>query len=233
MARWQLWLKTLLPLAVVLVLVVLWLQFTLARSVGQVAVYGQVEHVDLDALQVRALPWLEVPFWRVDLQGLKQSLEQDPWLKSVSIRRQWPNQIRLDLIEREPWALWNEDWLIDTEGKGFNPGFKYHKNLPRHIYSTSSNLADAYKFWQYLDALLKVNDLHLTKIHYESRGAMQLELNASVRVLLGRDNIPLQLNRFIWAWQKWLAQEAEQIVSLDLRYPNGIAVAWRKTAIQP
>lgn len=230
MVRLSFWLKVLVPLGILLLLVAWWLNSTLAKPVGKVAIYGEVEHADLTKLQERALPWLNEPFWRVDLQGLKASLEQDPWLSSVSVRRHWPDQIRLELIERSPWAHWNENYLIDKQGIGFNPGFKYTQNLGRHIYSKKDTLADVVKFWQDLDALLHDSGLQLTELHHEQRGAWQLELNASISVLVGRDNISARINRFIWAWQYWLSDEAENLATIDLRYPNGLSVAWRKTA---
>lgn len=230
MARLQFWLKVLAPLGLLIVLVGWWLNWTLARPVGQVTIYGEVEHADLNKLQERALPWLNDPFWRVDLKGLKASLEQDPWLSSVTVHRHWPNQVRLELIERSPWAYWNEDYLIDSEGKGFDPGFKYTQNLGRHIYSEKDTLADVVIFWQDLDVLLQDAGIQLTELHHEQRGAWQLELNAGIRVLIGRDNMAIRINRFVWAWQHWLAAEAENLASVDLRYPNGLSVAWRKSA---
>lgn len=230
MARLEFWLKVLAPLGLLLLLVGWWLNWTLARPVGQVAIYGEVEYTDLIKLQERALPWLNDPFWRVDLQGLKASLEQDPWLRSVTVRRHWPDQIRLELIERSPWAHWNNNYLIDKQGVGFNPGFKYTQDLERHIYSKKDTLAEVVKFWQDLDALLTESGLQLTELHHEQRGAWQVELNASFRVLIGRDNIVTRIDRFVWAWQYWLSAEAESVASVDLRYPNGLSVAWRKSA---
>lgn len=227
------WLRLLLPFLALVAAITWWLHLTLARPVGKVSIYGQVEHTNLHLLQERALPWLEKPFWRVDLNGLQASLEQDPWLSQVKVSRIWPNQIRLDLTERLAWAHWNQDHLIDTQGKGFNPGFKYNKNLSKHIYSQEATLAEAVKFWQYLDALLQPQGLQLTQLHQEQRGAWQLEFNSSIRVLVGRDNIPLRINRFIWAWQNWLEAEVENLSSIDLRYPNGLAVAWNTPTAKP
>lgn len=231
MARLAFWVKVFVPLGLLLLLVGLWLNWTLARPVGQVAIYGEVQHADLEKLQERALPWLDEAFWRVDLKGLKVSLEKDPWLREVTVRRIWPDQIHLELIERIPWAHWNEGYLIDKQGIGFNPSFVYNKQLGRHIYSKKDTLAEAVKFWQNLDALLKESDLQLTELRHEQRGAWQLQFNANISVLVGRDNIANRINRFLWAWQHWLAPEASQLVSVDLRYPNGLSVVWQESSL--
>lgn len=232
MARLVFLVKVFAPLSLLLLLVGFWLNWTLARPVGQVTIHGEVQYANLEKLQERALPWLSGAFWRIDLQGLKASLEQDPWLRDVTVRRHWPDQIRLELVERIPWAHWNEGYLIDEEGVGFNPGFIYSQELERHIYSKKDTLVETLKFWQDLDILLQSSGLQLTELYQEERGAWQLELNASIRVLIGRDNIAVRINRFMWAWQHWLAEEAESLTSIDLRYPNGLSVAWQKSAIK-
>lgn len=232
MARPVFWIKVLTPLLLLFFLVGCWLNWILARPVGQVAIYGEVQHVNLDALQARTLPWLNDAFWLVDLKSIKISLEQDPWLNHVTVRRQWPDKIYLELVERIPWAHWNDGYLIDDQGVGFNPGFKYTQELGRHIYVKKDTLAEAIKFWHDLDALSQNLELQLTELRHEQRGSWQLEFNTSIRVLIGRDNIALRINRFLWAWQYWLAAEAEKLASVDLRYPNGLSVAWQKLTNQ-
>lgn len=226
MAKLWLWLKALVPLLVLLMLVVWWLDWTLARPVGQVAIYGEVRHADLEKLQRQALPWLDAPFWKVDLAGLKQTLEQDPWLARVSVSRHWPDQIRLDLEERVAWSAWNDNGLLDEQGQVFYPAGHHEIMTGRQIYAEMDTLAEALKLWETLEPLLLKQQLILTELKLEARGAWQLQLNGSVRVLVGRDNIEKRINRFLWAWQAWLAAEAENIAGVDLRYPNGLSVAW-------
>ncbi|SFX03264.1 cell division protein FtsQ/DivIB [Marinospirillum alkaliphilum] len=220
------WLRVILPLVVLLLLVGYWLNWTLARPVGQVAIYGEVRHSDLAQLQQRALPWLEEPFWKVDLQGLKQALEQDPWLKKVQISRHWPDRIQLDLVEREAWARWNETALIDVDGQGFHPPTPVQPLPARHIHAGVESMPEAVQLWHKLEPLLEARDLELTGLRYEARGSWQLELDGAVRVLVGRDNMEARINRFLWAWTAWLAAESEKIERIDLRYPNGMSVAW-------
>lgn len=226
MAKLGLWLKALLPLLLLVVLVGWWLNWTLARPVGQVAIYGEVRHADLEKLQQQALPWLEVPFWKVDLAALKQALEQDPWLDSVQVSRHWPDQIRLDLQERVAWSAWNDTGLVDEKGQVFFPADISQINTGRQIFAEMDTLADALELWENLEPLLEEQQLILTELKLEARGAWQLQLNGSVRVLVGRDNIEKRINRFLWAWQTWLAAETENIAGVDLRYPNGLSVAW-------
>ena len=47
-------------------------------------------------------------------------------------------------------------------------------------------------------------------------------------MLLGRDNLVEKLRRFIAIHEAELKPQLANIQRVDLRYPNGLAVAWRQ-----
>ena len=49
-----------------------------------------------------------------------------------------------------------------------------------------------------------------------------------VELLLGRDQIIEKMRRFTAIYQQELVQESDKIARIDLRYANGLAVAWRE-----
>ncbi|MEB3702896.1 Cell division protein FtsQ [Candidatus Bealeia paramacronuclearis] len=49
----------------------------------------------------------------------KACLEKNPWVRSATVIRQYPQQIQIQLVEREPIAIWqykSENKLLDREG---------------------------------------------------------------------------------------------------------------------
>lgn len=62
MARLAFWVKVLAPLGLLLLLVGLWLNWTLARPVGQVAIYGEVQYTDLESYKAVRYPGWMMPF---------------------------------------------------------------------------------------------------------------------------------------------------------------------------
>ena len=60
----------------------------------------------------------------VDISTIKKQLETLPWIRSASVRRLLPDTLRLELIEREPMAIWRDPagdpWLIDELGEVIN-----------------------------------------------------------------------------------------------------------------
>ena len=222
------WLLALLPLALLVAGVFWGLHWMLARPVGQVAIYGEITYADQMALQERALPWLNEPFWRVDLEGMQQSLVTDPWLAAVEITRRWPNQIDIHLYEHQAWAFWQDRGVLNASGELFFPQNRELLELDLHFYASREDLPSLLVFYEQLQSKLDKLNLKITEIQLEPRGAWRLQLEEGVILHLGRDNIEKRINRFLWAWQKWSASERELIHVIDARYPNGLSVAWKR-----
>ncbi|MOA61078.1 Cell division protein FtsQ [compost metagenome] len=45
--------------------------------------------------------------------------------------------------------------------------------------------------------------------------------------MLGRDHAVEQIRRFVTIYEKALKEQISKIARIDMRYPNGLAVAWR------
>jgi len=227
--RWSFWLKALVPLLVLVLGVSYALHWMLARPVGQVSIYGEVRYVDQQALQQRALPWLAEAFWKVDLTGLSEALEQDPWLKKAVITRRWPDQVAIQLQERQAWARWNSKAVLDEQGNAFFPPDPDFLDLPLHFFSEADSLQETLVFYRQLETALESLDVAISELHLEPRGAWQLQLDSGVTLMLGRDNIEKRINRFIWLWGQWPESQQVQVKRIDARYPNGLSVGWKQT----
>ena len=54
-----------------------------------------------------------------DLEAARKRVAALPMIKEVTVLRDWPNGIRVVIVEREPWGRWranNTVWAIDAEG---------------------------------------------------------------------------------------------------------------------
>lgn len=60
----------------------------------------------------------------LDTKGIKGRIESEPWIDSVKLVRQWPNQLRIVVKERHPIALLNTErgiYFLDRHGEPFAP----------------------------------------------------------------------------------------------------------------
>lgn len=97
------------------------LPFTPAMPVDDVNVEGAV---NLPAEEVTSLSGVETgtPMGRVDVRRAAQDVAANPWVDSVTVKRNWPNAVDVTVVEHTPVA-WidqgGEPHLINSEGKDF------------------------------------------------------------------------------------------------------------------
>ena len=72
-----------------------------------------------------------------DLETLRRRIESHPWVRSASLSRDLPGVLRVEVIERKPWAVWiptgdrdRRARLIDVEGIILAEGGGRWKGLP-------------------------------------------------------------------------------------------------------
>lgn len=78
-------------------------------------------HVTTESLRKRAALPAEVNLFRIDLAAVKKNLAGEPWLRSITLHRELPATLRIELVEHEPVALICLDslYLVDEEGEVF------------------------------------------------------------------------------------------------------------------
>lgn len=59
-------------------------------------------------------------FMTLDVNEVQQQLERIPWLRQVTVRKQWPDELKIHLVEYVPYARWNDSQMVDDAG-GFQP----------------------------------------------------------------------------------------------------------------
>ena len=60
-------------------------------------------------------------FFSINLEGIRQAVEQLPWVRSAEARRQWPSRIELAIEEHAPVAYWGDatGQLVNSHGEVF------------------------------------------------------------------------------------------------------------------
>ena len=60
-------------------------------------------------------------FMTQDVNIIQTQIEQRlPWIKQVSVRKQWPDELKIHLVEYVPIAWWNDQHMVDAEGNTFS-----------------------------------------------------------------------------------------------------------------
>ena len=198
------------------------------RPIAKVSVQGELGYVSREAVQQRIAPFVEQSFFKVDLNGMRHQLEQMPWIAHVEVRRVWPDQVMVRLDEQLPIARWGGEALLNNKGQAFSPDdLTRYEHLP-HLYGPKRAQQRVMQQYQMLSQMLRPLGFSISRLELRERGSWFLTTNQGVELLLGRDQVVEKMRRFTAIYQKALEQESEKIARIDLRYANGLAVAWHE-----
>ena len=194
---------------------------------SKIMVGGNFNHLEEQELAELVNMEIDGGFLSMNLNQLRQELQSHPWIHQVSVRREWPSTLKVEVIEEVPIARWGKKGFLNRLGDQLSlPENSNLKSLPvlEADFGSSQDMIAQYLL---LAELLAPTDLKLTELQRDAVGAWQIETAAGVRIVLGRDQIIEKIRRLIVVWGSGLDVQLNNIGTIDLRYPNGLAVSWR------
>ena len=194
---------------------------------SKIMVGGNFNHLEEQELAELVNIEIDGGFLSMNLNQLRQELQSHPWIHQVSVRREWPSTLKVEVIEEVPIARWGKKGFLNRLGDQLSlPENSNLKSLPvlEADFGSSQDMIAQYLL---LVELLAPTDLKLTELQRDAVGAWQIETAAGVRIVLGRDQIIEKIRRLIVVWGSGLDVQLNNIATIDLRYPNGLAVSWR------
>ena len=203
------------------------------RPIARVSVQGELSYISQQAVQQRIGPFLAASFFTIDLAGMRGELEQMPWIAHAEVRRVWPDQVSITLEEQLPVARWGSEALLNNQGQAFAPQeLDNYQHLPQ-LSGPKRAQPKVMQQYQMLSQLLRPMGFTVVGLQLRERGSWFLSAteNASgqrIDILLGRDHVVEKMRRFAAIYERELKEQSANIARIDLRYANGLAVAWRE-----
>ena len=194
---------------------------------SKIMVGGNFNHLEEQELAELVNIEIDGGFLSMNLNQLRQELQSHPWIHQVSVRREWPSTLKVEVIEEVPIARWGKKGFLNRLGDQLSlPENSNLKSLPvlEADFGSSQDMIAQYLL---LAELLAPTDLRLTELQRDAVGAWQIKTASGVRIVLGRDQIIEKIRRLIVVWGSGLDVQLNNIATIDLRYPNGLAVSWR------
>ena len=167
-------------------------------------------------------------FLSLNLSGLNKYLESEPWIRNATIRRSWPSTIIVDITEEKPIARWGEKQVLNNVGDYLEITDKQSiKNLPTFT-SEFGKSKEMIKSYQLMSEILGPTGLKVHEIQRDVVGSWLITTSSGIQINLGRDQLVQKLRRFQVVWSAQLTSQVEKIKTIDMRYPNGLSVAWNQ-----
>jgi len=184
---------------------------------------GEYQHVDIIALERLIRQAQPGSFFALDVNDVFELVEAQPWVYRASVRKKWPNTLKIYLVEQQPVATWNEDLLLNPYGDTFSAQGQTLV-LPR-LYGPGGSEKTALEGYNAMHALLATTNMRIEELSLSERFAWQLQLRNGIELNLGRKEFMDRLQRFIDVYPL-LAQQDRAVKYIDLRYDTGVAVGW-------
>ncbi len=195
-------------------------------ALRQVVIESKLVRANPAHIQAVIREELRGTFFTLRLPEARASLQRVPWVKSVALRRQWPDRLQVILVEHEPLARWTDGALVGTEGEVFAADFA--GELPQLAGPEGSAALVAVRFREF-GAALGVRALSIAELRLSPRGGWRLRTagRAPLTIELGRNEPGERLSRFVLYYARTVAVLARAGTSteyVDLRYRNGFAM---------
>lgn len=190
-----------------------------------------LRHVNASTVRTAALPRIRGNFFTANLDAVRVAFEAVPWVRKASVRREWPNMLIVSIEEHKALGTWGDDGrLLSTKGDVFTanlaeaeedgelPAFAGPEGSEKEVLARYRDLYD----W------LKPVSLAPAVLQLSSRYAWTVKLDNGMTVELGREQSKMTLkervNRLVGIYPQLVARLQDGIESVDMRYPNGLAL---------
>ncbi|MGQ3892534.1 cell division protein FtsQ/DivIB [Legionella sp. CNM-4043-24] len=194
------------------------------NTVKIAATYHHITHKQLEAILEQ---YSQYSFFSLPVTRLTKELNRLEWSDDVYVERLWPDTLKIKLVEKTPIAIWNNAMLSDS-GEVFNEGGSATDDSLPHLSGPKNQHQEVLQVYQKMSKILTMYGLHAAALKWRKNAAWELVLSNGVQLRLGKQDLEMRVHRFCKAWPAVFADKPDQLVSVDLRYPRGMAVQWKK-----
>jgi len=167
-------------------------------------------------------------FFTVEIAQIQKELEDMPWVYSVSIRKRWPETLKIHIVEQSIVAVWNDRALLNRFGEIVEASPASAKQKYVALYGSNAQASDVLTTYMELHQLLKVNDFNIDSLSSDKRQSTSLTLNNGILLRLGKeqklDRVQLFLTVYPLIDKKY---DVNKIDYIDLRYDTGFSIGWK------
>ena len=197
----------------------------------QLVVATPLEQVARSQIEQTARTALAGNFFTVNLDTVRATFEQLPWVRKASVRRRWPDALELSLEEHVAAARWQrgngEAALVNTHGEVFAAALADERALPAFAGPEGSSATVLDHYLAFKGALAPLDRRPLA-VALTARQAWEVKLDDGVVVELGRDQSSQPVTDRMARFAAYYPEARQKLGSIagvvDMRYPNGFAL---------
>ncbi len=226
------WRPILILTALLIFIGLMWLGYSKAKAlldqpVSEIRILGNTHYLNKRVLAEKLSAGINAPLIDMDIKALHELVLEDPWVHGAKIRRDWPPAIEVMIDEQIPVARWGSKGLLNHQGDIFWPDEAGDYTKLPLLDGPASDTQRLMSQYHDLSPMFNGAKVKMVGLSLEARGAWTLTLDNGIQVVVGREQLKERLQRFLNIYQAVLADKADKIERVDIRYTNGVAVKWR------
>ncbi|MDN3609172.1 cell division protein FtsQ/DivIB [Vibrio ostreicida] len=164
-------------------------------------------------------------FMTQDVMELQDTVESLPWVAHASIRKQWPNVVKVFLTEHKAVAIWNGNELLNEQGQVFNGDIGKLVDDRVKLYGPAKTSEEVLSVWRKISPHYAALNLNISSLVLNERRAWQIILDNGIRLELGKESLKERVARSLSLYKK-LGSDSARVSYIDLRYDTGASVGW-------
>ena len=211
-------------------------------ALDRVLVKGEFPFVSKDKIKLTLSKYIKDDFFDINLDKIIKAMQSLPGVKSVTIRKVWPDKLMVNLVSYKLFAkTQNPGELISVEGKLFATDVKLAQKVPVFI-SDKKNYSKMINFYNFIKLKLDPIGLQVSKLKFSALGAWevfvlpqndQYIIKPQVILLqLGNKLVETRFNKFIEIYKAGVFKDKSYNKKLstpkilNLQYQSGFSVQW-------
>lgn len=163
-------------------------------SFSRLVVLGDLSKVPPERIKTALDPLLTGNYFSTDLQPLREALMQVPWIKSVSVRRVWPNALEVQFTTREAIATYEDGRLVDEDSQLFVGNYDEQDNrgeaLP-NFHGMAGQIPEMAYLYREFSRAVQPLGVKITDIYCSDRGSWSISVSGGsippTRIDLGQN----------------------------------------------
>ena len=129
----------------------------------------------------------------------------------MSVRKQWPDELKIHLVEYVPIARWNDQHMVDAEGNTFSvPPDRTSKRVLQCCMARKGSANEVLQGYREMGQMLAKDRFTLKEAAMTARRSWQLTLNNDIKLNLGRGDTMKRLARFVELYPVFTAAGANR-----------------------
>ena len=191
----------------------------------------QLRHVNAATVRSAALPRIKGNFFTTNLDAVRVAFEAVPWVRKAGVRREWPNKLIVTIEEHQPLGTWGEDGrLLSIKGDVFTANLAEAEEDGELLTFEGPEGSEKEVLARYCDLREWFASAHLAleAVQLSGRYAWKVKLDNGMTVELGREQsrttLKERVDRLIGIYPQLVGRLQNGIESVDMRYPNGLAL---------